>query len=113
MDGISKTCLDLNKHHNVAAYEAFLNDMFQVVSEATKEMQWRDLSGPEKICLFNFNKIDFPKYFPTIPNASALQDIWMEFWRLINELGKKEVNSSELQSDSKNWVKMFLKVYQT
>ena len=108
-DGISKACLDLKKHVNVAAYEAFLNDECHIhfkwyTSQETKEMQWRDLNSPEKIRLFK--KIDFPKYFSAIPNASALQDIWKEFWRLIIELGKEEVDSSELQSDAKNWGKM-------
>lgn len=117
-DGIANaTTLDRNKHRNLAVYETFLKEQCQIyfkwynnTSDARK-IQWRDLSGPEKIRLFM--NIDFPKFFPTLPNASTLQDIWKEFWRLINELSNEDCDSHELQSDVMNWVKKFLTVYQT
>ena len=76
-----------------------------------KQLQWRDLTGPEKIRLFK--NIDKPKLFPALPNAAVLQDAWTEFWRLFNELGKPDINPRELQEDIKTWVRNFLKVYQT
>ena len=117
VDGIAKaTTLDRNKHCNITAYEKFLNDKCKVhfswyTSRESKELQWRDLNGPEKIRLFN--NIDIPQYFPALSNGSALQDIWIEFWRLFREIEKPDIDPLELQDDIKNWVKMFLKVYQT
>lgn len=94
-DGITQTTL------NVTAYESFLNDVCKInfhwyTCQETKQTKWRDLSGPEKIILFN--KIDIPKFFPSVSNASAIQDIWMEFWRLFRELAEKHTDP-ELQSD--------------
>lgn len=45
-------------------------------SQETKQMQWRDLTGPEKTRLFQ--NIDIPKLFPSLPNAAILQDIWTD-----------------------------------
>ena len=72
-------------------------------------MQWRDLSGREKIVLFK--NIDIPKFFPAVSDAVVIQDICMEFWRLFKEL-ESHINPSELQSEIKNWVRKFLRVYQ-
>ena len=73
-------------------------------------MQWRDLSGPEKIRLFK--NIDIPKYFPALAHVPILQDIWIEFWRIFSVLNDP-VCPSEVCEDVKNWVRKFLKVYQT
>lgn len=114
-DGIAKACLDLSKHQHLVAYEKFLNNDCNIhfawyTSKESKQMQWRDLSGPEKVRLFS--KIDIPKLFPALPNAPAIQDIWTELWRLFSELNDS-TDPNELRDDIKNWVKMFLKIYQT
>jgi hypothetical protein len=108
-DGITQATLNRSKHVNVTAYEKFLNDICKIrfhwyTCKETKQLQWRDLTGPEKIVLFNI-----PKFFPAVPNAVVIQDIWVEFWRLFRELGN-HTNPSELQSETKNWVRH---VYQT
>ena len=115
-DGIAKATLDRDKHSHVTSYESFLNTVCKIhfrwyTSQETKQMQWRDLTGPEKIRLFK--NIDIPKLFPSLPNDAILQDIWTEFWRLFNELGKADTDPKELQEDIKIWVRNFLKVYQT
>ena len=74
-------------------------------------MKWRDLTGPEKIRLFK--NIDIPKFFLALQHGALLQDIWIKFWRLFNELGKTDIDTRELQEDIKNWVRNFVKVYQT
>lgn len=68
-------------------------------SKETRELQWRDLTGPEKVRLFN--SIDIHKYLPKLKNAAAVQDIWKEFWRLFNELEKPD-DVHELQEEIKN-----------
>ena len=104
-DGIAKATLDREKHSNVVSYETFLNTVCKIhfrwyTSQETKQLQWRDLTGPEKIRLFN--NIDIPKHFPALPNAALLQDTWTEFWRLFNELGNSDIDPKELQEDIKN-----------
>lgn len=116
LDGILKATLDRSKHSNVTAYEAFLNDQCKIhfhwyTCQDTKQLKWRDLNGPEKIRLFKH--MDIPKYFPNIPNASVIQDVWSEFVRLFDELGKSDNNCDDLQDDIKTWVKLFLRIYQT
>ena len=115
-DGILKSTLDRSKHSNVTAYETFLNDQCKIhfkwyTCQDTKQLKWRDLTGPEKIRLFKH--MDIPKYFPDIPNASVIQDVWGEFARLFDQLGKSSINCDELEKDIKTWVNLFLRVYQT
>lgn len=73
-DGITKATGD---HSNVTAYEKFLNDVCKIhfrwyTSKETKQLQWRDLPGPEKVRLFS--NVDHPKHFPEVPNGSIIQD---------------------------------------
>lgn len=112
-DGIERATLNRDKHNRLAQYEHFLNDACKIryTSKETKQLQWRDLTGPEKIRLFK--NINIPSLFPALPNAAIMQDIWMEFWRLFNTLGESDVNHTELKEDCKKWVKLFLRVYQT
>ena len=116
VDGIAKaTAVDPVKHTSVSAYEKFLKDVCKInfkfyCAKESKDLQWRDLTGPEKIRVFK--NIDIPKYFPRLKNASALQDIWNEFWRLFSKL-EAPGDTEELKADIHNWVKMFLKQYQT
>ena len=103
LDGIAKACLDRQQHSNVVAYEKFLNEVCKInfswyIDKESKQMQWRDLSGPEKIRLFK--NIDIPKYFPALAHAPILQD---EFWRIFSVLNDP-VCPSEVCEDVKNWV---------
>ncbi len=117
-DGIEKATtvkLDRSKLTNLTAYETFLNHTCKIcfqwyVSEETKKLQWRDLTGPEKIRLFTH--IDLPELFPLLPNVSNIHHLWMQFWRLHCEL-KIECDPDQLQGDIKNWVREFLTIYQT
>ena len=100
------TALDPSKHTNVAAYEAFLKTECKInfrwyTSKETRQLQWRDLTGPEKVRLFT--NVNIPKHFPVLKNAAALQDIWIEFWRLFTQLETAD-NPNDLQQDIKNWV---------
>ena len=56
--------------------------------------------------------MDIPKYFPSLQNAAALQDVWKEFWRIFTTLEAPD-DTIELEWDIKNWVDLFLKQYQT
>ena len=114
-DGIKKASLNRSVHTNIAANEKFLQDICKIhfhwyTCKDTKQLKWRDLSGPEKIRLFN--NVDLPKYFPDIPNVSVIQDIWKEFWRLFKQL-EIVTRPDDLQANIKNWVQLFLRIYQT
>ena len=114
-DGIMKSIkTDTSQHVNITGYETLLHDCkinFRwYISKDSKELQWRDLTGPEKVRLFT--AVDLPKYFPSLKNSSAIQDVWKEFWRLFTSL-EEPGEVGELQKDIKCWVKLFLKLYQT
>lgn len=81
-----------------------------VFSGPYHKLQWRDLTGPEKIKLFKH--IDLPEFFPNLPNVHKIHHLWMGFWRLITVL-KGECDSVQLQLDIKEWVRKFLELYQT
>ena len=48
--------------------------------QGTKDSQYRDLTGPEKICLSK--NIDIPTLFPMLPNREKLQTLWSTFLHL-------------------------------
>ena len=58
------------------------------------EVEGSHWSGKDK-------NIDIPKLFPTLQHGALLQDIWIEFWHLFNELGKTDIDTRELQEDIK------------
>ena len=99
----------------ITAYETFFNTVCKInfkwyTNRDTRQLQWRDLTGPEKVKLFN--SINFPEHFPMLKNSAAIQDIWKEFWRLYSNVEAYDT-TTELQEDIKNWVKLFLQQYQT
>lgn len=107
-DGIAKaTNVDLSKHTGITAYEKFLNEACKVTfrwytCKETRQLKWRDLTGPEKVRVFN--NIDIPKYLPMLKNAAALQDIWREFWRLFTMLEScHSDDTNELREEIRNW----------
>ena len=76
LDGILKdTVVDSQQHVNITAYESLLHECkinFRWYTGKDKELQWRDLTGPEKVRLFNSRSLDLPKYFPGLTIAPAL-----------------------------------------
>ena len=85
------------------------------VDKESKNLKWRDLTGPEKHKLLKH--IDIADLFPRIPQASTIQDIWMEFREIYRTLqsstplNKDSVDS--LRDHVKKWMSLFLTVYQT
>ena len=114
-DGIEKATfdkLDRSKMTNLVVYENFLNNSCKIrfqwyISQDTKKLQWRDLTGPEKVKLFKH--VDHPEVFP---NIHRIHHLWMGFWRLITVI-KGNCDPDHLQLDIKDWVREFLKLYQT
>ena len=123
LDGIDKSkmqTLDRRKATNVATYEWFLNIKCKIsfhwfVGKETNTLQWRDLTGPEKIKVFE--EINIPELFPAVPQALNVQQLWSNFFQIYNvlrssnSLSKQEIDSFEVQVQ--NWIKDFLSIYQS
>ena len=63
---------------NIKKYEKFINETYKVgfhffVDKDSKQLQWRDLTGPEKLKLFTL--INIPELFPNVPNCHVVQKI--------------------------------------
>ena len=120
MDGIEKcTQLDKTKATNIANYESFIRNTCKIpfkfyVSEESCTLKWRDLNGTEKYKFFKL--VNLPSLFPELPQVTLVQEIWVKFMSL-NKCIKSEKLSSEqilkLADDAKQWVHLFLQVYQT
>ena len=73
-------------------------------------MKYRDLTGPEKIWLFQNVKI--PQLFPVLSTKDDLQKLWKDFFSLVQQLGKSECDVNKFEKSVKSWVTNFTKVYQ-
>ena len=109
------------KATNMVTYEKFLNETCKIpfqwyVNPETKQLKWRDLTGPEKLRLFS--TIHIPQLFPSLPHAVTVQEIWSSFFALYQELTKAPKNEvtvvevEEFQANARAWVQKFLTVYQ-
>jgi len=47
------------------------------VHKESKNLQWRDLTGPEKRVFFR--KILLTELFPELPNVQAIEELWNDF----------------------------------
>lgn len=75
----------------MVTYEKFLNETCKIpfqwyVNPETKQLKWRDLTGPEKLRLFS--TIHIPQLFPSLTHALTVQEIWSSFFALYQELTK-------------------------
>ena len=120
MDGIVKcTHLDKTKATNVAKYESFVRDTCKIpfkfyVSEESHTLKWRDFSGIEKYKFFKH--VDLPSLFPELPQVKTVQEIWMKFLSLNECIKSEDLSSAQiscLAEDAKQWLHLFLQVYQT
>ena len=116
-DGVEKGKLDKfdkSKQTHLAAYEQFLNDSCRISfcwNIKDSKLTWRDLTGPEKIRLFN--SIHIPDLFPSLPNKNKIQQLWLTFIHWINYLKRDDCNADEIETGAKQWVRDFCSIYQT
>ena len=97
----------------------FINDSCKIpfrflVPQGSKDMQWRDLMGPEKRVFFS--KVALPELFPELPNVNAIEELWNDFGKLESQLHLKSVSSVEamkISKDAKDWVVKFTAIYQS
>ena len=72
--------LHITQHLKV--YETFVNEKSKVhfkfnADKNSKEIKYRDLTGPEKVRLFTC--INIPSTFPELHNKDKLQNLWKNF----------------------------------
>ena len=90
LDGTEKAqTFNRDKSANMAPYEHFLNHQCKIsfkwhINKELKTLQWRDLTGPEKLRLFQH--INIPDLFPRLPESQKLQKLWIDFMSIYNFL---------------------------
>lgn len=58
----------------------------------TKKLNWRDLTGPEKVKLFS--NINIPQLLPSLEKRTELQKLWANFYDFVKYLSKTECDSA-------------------
>lgn len=120
LDGVERATSSRNSAgesvgQRFATYIKFLNDTckirFQCFTDKEKKLNWRDLTGPEKVRLFK--NIDIPVLFPDLQSKDQLKKLWSNFFHLTEELGKVDCNAVEIERQAKEWIRLFTTIYQT
>lgn len=106
-----------DKYKHMAEYEKYLQSLgiqFQFyVGKATKQLEYRDLTGPEKQKLFK--NVNIVSLLPNCPHSEKIQEIWNDFTAITDEL-KQDVKLDDvdkIKTNIKMWMNKFLTVYQT
>ena len=113
----------LDNEKNTDVYVKFLNEECKIhfafyTDKQSKELKWRDLTGPEKKRLFG--NIDIPRLFPSLTNNEDLQKLWKNFASLMEHLSLSEEqldieqrwSPATFDVKAKEWVNDFVKIYQ-
>jgi len=98
---------------NLEMYATHLNETCKIRfkwSEDTKELKYRDLTGPEKIRLFK--NTDLCQQFPRLPNNDKINQLWSNFFTIINDINKEDNDYDEINIKTKAWVNNFTSIYQ-
>ena len=104
------------KFTHMARYEAFLQDLgipFRwYVGKETKQLEYRDLTGPEKVKVFQNIKI--ASLLPNSKFKGQIQEIWDGYWDITTKL-KNDFNAEEVkqfETTITSWLQKFLTVYE-
>ena len=105
---------------NTEKYIGFLKEkckisFYMYVDKGTKELKWRDLTGPDKIRLFE--KVDLKQWFSDMPNVGTIQNIWMKLYDIYKIIKSSNpvatCSMQELRCKLKTWMSLFTSIYQT
>ena len=107
-----------DKYKYMAGYEMLLNNLgvsFQWhIGKESKKLEYRDLTGPEKLKLFQY--IQISTILPTCENSAQIQKLWADFIDIIGDL-KLDFHSNDEVMHFKgkigDWLGNFLELYQT
>ena len=118
-DGITRTTSTEQNSTYLKEFELFINVTCKIpfhfsTNKETKELQWRDLMGPEKHVVLD--KINLPEMVPNLPNVQKIQELWVNFKKLYGILQQQRISSAEankFEADAKTWVRNFTQIYQS
>ena len=74
-----------------------------------KSLQHRDLQGPEKKKIFS--DINLVKYAENNEKMKQTETLWKDFWKIFNQIKKKELSAENIKNDTKDWLLNFAKIY--
>lgn len=111
--------LDRSKYKHVAGWETYLNETLKIpfnwfICKESKKLKWRDLTGPEKLKLFQNIKIDV--VLPTFHDSDKIQKLWKDFYDIAEFLSSSNQDKIIVEDFSKRtklWLDLFLSLYQT
>ena len=115
-DGITKATIEIPINSYTKLYEKFLNDKCNIrfrwnIDRESKQIKYRDLTGPEKVRLFT--NMNIAEVFPTLKKAKETGELWKKIFSLVSDINKEKCNADELHINITLWVELFLRVYQT
>lgn len=100
----------------MAQYETYLQELgipfHWYVGKESKQLEFRDLTGPEKVKLFQH--INISSLLPNSDNHETIQKIWDGFWNITQDL-KQDFNHEDVEcfkGKVTSWLELFLTVYQ-
>ena len=106
-----------NRYRHMAGYEKLLKEIgisFEwKINKDTKKLEYRDLTGPEKLLLFQH--INFHSIISECHNTDKLQALWSSFMDIIGDLKLDYTTDdaiSSLEDKIKKWFQKFLDLYQ-
>ena len=109
---------DHSKPPYMGKFQAFLNDdcgiPLEIIINEKKKAKWRDLMGPEKHILLQ--EIIIPTLFPELSKVEKQREIWTQFYHLYKHICAESFPKDDidhLQADLKQWMTIFLAVYQS
>ena len=82
----------------------------KIQDKNSKDIKYRDFTGPEKVRLFQ--NINIPALFPALHNNTKIQDLWINFFELINEINEDTCDAKNVDVKAKAWVTSFTDIYQ-
>ena len=106
-----------SKYRNMNCYETYLQDpgipFHWYVGKESKQLEYRDLTGPEKVKLFQ--NIQISSLSPNSGNQDKIQKILDHFWSITQDL-KHDFKPEDVgcfKDKVTSWLEKFLAVYQT
>ena len=109
---------DRAKYKHMVGFEKYLNQDLHIsfnwfICKDSKKLKWRDLTGPEKVKLFQ--NMDISKLLPNFEKSTSIQQLWDGF-KMITDVLSSSNNSSDFlqfQDKVKAWTDLFTSLYQT
>ena len=103
------------RESNLFRYETFLNECnvpFKwMTTQNVKGIQWRDLTGPEKLRIFK--AINISELFPDLSNNTIICKLWKDFLLMTQQMTDPNTVPEDFMANAQSWVTLYLSIYQT